>query len=857
MEQKPVPKGRGALLEMLKKHKEARSAGGAGEPVEEQVPPKTRGRAMLLQKIQAMKERKAGDSPEFERLASTPGPSSVSSESKRGVAGLSKEMSEMSVTASETCSYRGEVGTPIKATANYIFLNVDEDRGVFEYEVRFQPDIDAKSNRIKLVNEALGELRTTKVYDGDVCLYLPVRVISDKQQFESVIPNTNNPVTTILIYKRKRKLSECLHLYNVLFKRIMHLLLYHRMGRNYFSPEHKYLVPQHKLEVLPGFCVHVDEMEGGLMLCLDTQHRVIRSQTVYELFHEIRAANPRNFREEVTKNVIGACVLTKYNNKTYIIDDIAWNMNPKDTFESKNKTQNSFIDYYKEHHNITIEDVDQPLLINRQVRQVQDSKVEHMVCLIPELCYLTGLTDVMRNDFKVMKDVAAFTRITPNQRMLALRTYLDRVRQSEPAQKVLSGWGLSLADDTLELQARVLPQEAVYFGGPDPEARKYTGGSDWNKAMADNKLTGPVNITNWQLYYTRRDQKYAANFAQTIVRLSKGMGCIIGDPHHIVLDDDRSETYMTSIRDNVQNTQVAVFICPTLRADRYSIIKKMCCVNIPVASQVILSKTLSNPQKVRTIIHKIAMQITCKLGGTLWSVKIPVSGWMVCGIDVYHGANNQSVCGFVGSINGSLTKYYSKAMFQDGEIGDFFKMPFRKMLQEKKDKEGSFPSKVIVFRDGLGDGQLEHCKKYEVSQLQEVIKELNIDTTITFVVVQKRINTRIFRMVNETTFDNPPSGTVVDTMVTRRQFYDFFLVPQSVRQGTVNPTHYVVLLDEGNIKPDHLQRLAYKLCHLYYNWSGTIRVPAPCLYAHKLAALVGQYIKKTPSTVLDDKLFYL
>ncbi|XP_064215158.1 piwi-like protein Ago3 [Tribolium castaneum] len=853
MEQKPAPKGRGALLEMLKKHKEAR-AGGAGEPVEEQAPPKTRGRAMLLQKIQEAKERKAGgDSGQL----STPGPSTVSSETRRGVSGVTKALGEVAITASETCSYRGESGTPIKATANYILLNVEKDRGVFEYEVRFQPDIDAKSNRIKLVNQALGELSTTKVYDGDVCLYLPCLAFSPRQEFESVIPNTETPVTTTLIYKRKRKLSECLHLYNVLFKRIMHILLYQRMGRNYFSPDHKYLVPQHKLEVLPGFCVHVDEMEGGLMVCLDTQHRVIRSQTVYELFHEIRATNPRNFREEVTKNVIGACVLTKYNNRTYIIDDIAWNMNPKDTFEDRNKGPSCFIDYYREHYNIRIEDVDQPLLITRQVKQSPDGKIERMICLIPELCYLTGLTDAMRNDFKVMKDVAAFTRITPNQRMLALRTYLDRVRQSEKAKQVLSGWGLSLADDTVDVKARVLPQEAIYFGGPDAEAHKYTGGTDWNKAISDNKLTGPVNITNWQLYYTRRDQKYAANFAQTIVRLGKGMGCVIQDPRHIVLDDDRTETYMTAIRDNVANTQVAVFICPTLRADRYSIIKKMCCVNIPVASQVILSKTLSNPQKVRTIIHKIAMQITCKLGGTLWSVKIPVSGWMVCGIDVYHGANNQSVCGFVASINGSMTKYFSKAMFQDGEIGDYFKMPFRQMLQAAKDREGAFPSKVIVFRDGVGDGQLEHCRKYEITQLQEVIKELNIETTITFVVVQKRINTRIFRTVNETNFENPPSGTVVDNMVTRRQFYDFFLVPQSVRQGTVNPTHYVVLVDEGNIKPDHLQRLAYKLCHLYYNWSGTIRVPAPCLYAHKLAAIVGQYIKKTPSTQLDDKLFYL
>jgi len=48
--------------------------------------------------------------------------------------------------------------------------------------------------------------------------------------------------------------------------------------------------------------------------------------------------------------------------------------------------------------------------------------------------------------------------------------------------------------------------------------------------------------------------------------------------------------------------------------------------------------------------------------------------------------------------------------------------------------------------------------------------------------------------------------------------YDFFLVSQSVRQGTVAPTHYNVIHDTTGLKPDHMQRLAYKLCHLYYNW---------------------------------------
>src|SRR6218665_2248934 len=48
--------------------------------------------------------------------------------------------------------------------------------------------------------------------------------------------------------------------------------------------------------------------------------------------------------------------------------------------------------------------------------------------------------------------------------------------------------------------------------------------------------------------------------------------------------------------------------------------------------------------------------------------------------------------------------------------------------------------------------------------------------------------------------------------------YDFFIVSQSVNQGTVAPTHYHVLRDNSKFSVNIMQRLTYKLCHLYYNW---------------------------------------
>lgn len=80
----------------------------------------------------------------------------------------------------------------------------------------------------------------------------------------------------------------------------------------------------------------VDEREGGLMINLDTQHRVLRTQNAYELLNDLkRSANPRMFKETVQSNILGSCVFTRYNNKTYIVDDILWDVTPNNTFPTR------------------------------------------------------------------------------------------------------------------------------------------------------------------------------------------------------------------------------------------------------------------------------------------------------------------------------------------------------------------------------------------------------------------------------------------------------------------------------------------------------------------------------------------
>nr|CAD7585878.1 unnamed protein product [Timema genevievae] len=755
----------------------------------------------------------------------------------------------------------------LNCSANYISLILEPGKGVYEYEVKFAPEVDAMNVRFQLISSLFGRKRT---FDGTI-LYLPQK-LDEEIKIYNETTKTGLQVTITIIFKRQKRLGECVHLYNVLFKRIMVVLDLIRHGRNHYNPKEAQVIPQYKLEVWPGYVTAVDEYEGGIQLCFDASHRVLRTQTLANALvvlsstiedgeievqisvgREYVSKYPTNFKDELFKAVIGQSVLTRYNNKLYRVDDLMWNKTPGDTFEKHGKLTR-----------------------------------EQIVCLVPEFCYLTGLTDSMRNDYQLMKSIAMYTRITPNQRQMALQKFINNVNQSQEATQLLLDWGLKLSPTTAKLEGRTLNPEAIMFGKNGKFPGSYQ--ADWGSQCTRNQVLVAVNLNNWVVVYVPKDQRVSNDFVSTMKRVGPQMGIMVSDANMVPLRDDRVETFLRALRESITpSTQIVVIICPSARTDRYSAIKKLCCVEKPIASQVINARTIMKQDKIRSITQKICLQMNCKLGGSLWRVQIPFKNVMVCGVDSYHDTESKgkSWAGFVASLDGDMTKWYSRVAVQlpSQELLDTLLAMLINAIHRYKEENHQFPDKIIFYRDGVGDGQLNTTLKHEIPQIENCFSKIcqGYAPKLTFVVCQKRINTRIFADLGGSRggggLDNPPPGSIMDHTITRRQWYDFFLVSQHVRQGTVTPTHYVVVYDSANMKPDHVQRFTYKMCHMYYNWPGTIRVPAPCQlantlvvlsptaedgeievrisYAHKLAQLVGTNLKKEFSEQLADRLFFL
>ena len=86
----------------------------------------------------------------------------------------------------------------------------------------------------------------------------------------------------------------------------------------------------------------------------------------------------------------------------------------------------------------------------------------------------------------------------------------------------------------------------------------------------------------------------------------------------------------------------------------------------------------------------------------------------------------------------------------------------------------------------------------------------------------------------------------------------------NVNQGTVTPTHFVVVHEslsdaaDAGLKPSTLQRLSYALTHMYFNWPGTVRVPAPVQYAHKMVDMAGAHLGGNfPNKAHTNRLYFL
>ncbi|CAL8140865.1 unnamed protein product [Orchesella dallaii] len=385
-------------------------------------------------------------------------------------------------------------------------------------------------------------------------------------------------------------------------------------------------------------------------------------------------------------------------------------------------------------------------------------------------------------------------------------------------------------------------------------------------------MLSAVNLSSWAIVVPQRDFGGVDNLVRTMSKVAGPLSMKIDNPKQILkVPDGKTMTYLKAMDELLDrhNLQMLFIILPNNKAELYSAVKKRLAVDLGVLSQCFLAKNVSS-KGLMSIATKVVVQMNAKLGGEPWTLKLPLKNTMFVGFDVYHGAKGSSggsVGAMVATYSGNFTRYYSTTShFKRGDDGkelcatmlvDIIKCCHK---YHELNAEVGLPERIIMYRDGVGEGQLKQVFDVELKTLSEGLAKLYQDVgrgppNLTYIVVTKRINTKLMMM--KMNLQNPPPGTVVDDVVTLPERHDFYLISCTARQGTVSPCSYNVLRDDSNFDADKLQLITYKLCHMYFNWSGTIAVPAPCQYAHKLAFLTGMNYGGHANANLTNLLHFL
>ncbi|CAB3408401.1 unnamed protein product [Caenorhabditis bovis] len=734
---------------------------------------------------------------------------------------------------------RGTAGRPQPCYSNMIPLEMVVDNyAIYQYHIEFQPSVDSKFMRQQMLQDSkiVAEIGAYGVFDGMI-LYLKEEW-ENQQIIEVAHPKTKLPHAVKFKFTSRYHLNDAqtINTFNVIIRRCFDDLGLKQLGRHYFEPN------------------------GSL---------------IQKEYDQCRKSIQRT-QDKIDELYGGTTIMTVYNNKLHRFTRLDYRLSPLTYFE-KDGEKITLKQYFEDQYRVTIKYDNQPIIIS-EGKPKQPGEPPQVNYLIPELCFPTGLTDEMRKDYKMMREIARYTRLNPQQRYRTTMELLKMFHKKNSVADYLNYWNIRMADDLVQVPTRVLDGEKL-IGGRD---HAYSGrNAEWARGTKESGIYRGKNLSNWIIVGPENRSELITKFIVEIKRLGRDIGVQIATPQGVPLEDISPVGYLSALRAvvhaNTEEVQMAVVILNDDNKTRYDGVKKLLCTELPIPSQCVNVRTLAGKaadggenRNFSSIVLKILLQMTCKLGGALWRIRIPMLDTMLVGYDLYHDSTmkGKTVGACVSTVDTEFTEFYSQTKPHENptQLGTNLTHFIRKALSKYYSKNNKLPTRLILYRDGAGDGQIPYIKNTEVKLVTEACGSVcqqeakrrggePIAIKVAFIIVTKRINMRIMR--SGATIVNPEPGTIVDSVVTRPERLDFYMVPQFVNQGTVTPVSYNILFDNTGLTPDQHHKLAFKLCHLYYNWQGTVRVPALCQYAHKMAFLVAQTLQTEAQETLRNKLYFL
>lgn len=482
----------------------------------------------------------------------------------------------------------------------------------------------------------------------------------------------------------------------------------------------------------------------------------------------------------------------------------------------------------------------------------------------------------------------------------------------------LRDFGINLSSDLVEARSFLLsPPEIVYrrsvttgHGGGSAldlvPANALKSGA-WN--LRDKSLVKPAASFRWTVIEIvrgnnreRSDMQTCSNWAEELHKSMRRSSITtttrVKLPSHFLrLDYDQLPTYhqrekvdknATKIKSFLKglgnNVNLVVFLLPTKDQELHASIKKAGDVDIGISTVCHVMGNDRGFLRPRSsdlsLLSNICLKINLKMGTTTVNQALQTrsssltASTMILGIDVTHPGNASyigapSVAAVVGSVDGEFAQWPASIRANPVAEKDVNEKQSMERVVDLKDmvlerlrcylrRNNRVPERLLVYRDGLSEGQFDTCATQEYEAIQAARESLLDEVEaragtrpakppILLLCAVKRHHTRLYPEAKDrddwSDRGNPTPGTVVKERITKGLNQDFFLVSHKAIKGTTRPIHYVVLQNEESLALNDIVFTTHYLCYLFGRATRSVGLCTPAYYADLAADRAREYVR--------------
>ena len=413
----------------------------------------------------------------------------------------------------------------------------------------------------------------------------------------------------------------------------------------------------------------------------------------------------------------------------------------------------------------------------------------------------------------------------------------------------------------------------VVYKGNKPANPRF---GSWN--MIDIELNASTSLAQWSYLMISLPEVRDSFDLQSLFAVMKEfhqalrkIGLDAAEPlkgKRLHLQHPADDALNTTLQRAAEKLDVLFIILPEVNAPLYRRVKTLADKTHGIHSICFVASNLVSERGRDQYMANVALKVNLKLGGINQTVEkknfgiVEQNKTMVVGIDVTHPSpgstsNAPSVSAMVASVDKFLGQWPATLRTQRGRqenVGELTEMlKTRLYLWKTKGKHTALPENILIYRDGVSEGQYDMVLSQELPQLRRACEQMypTVDTKrhlprFTIIICGKRHKTR-FYPVTENKCDrsgNPQPGTVVDRGVTEARNWDFYLQAHAALQGTARPCHYSIVHDEifrqvyakstpypfQNIA-DIVEDLTHNMCYLFGRATKAVSLCPPAYYA--------------------------